>query len=71
MTTVAKPGGKCKGMPGGVFDRETVDAKVALIQALIPLGLQAVHEALDAEVTALAGDRYQREGRLPGARRRA
>jgi len=66
MTTVAKPGGKCKGIPGGVFDRETVDAKVTLIQALIPLALQAVHEALDAEVTALAGARYEREGRLPG-----
>jgi hypothetical protein len=48
MTTVAKPGGKCKGILGGVFDRETVDAKVTLIQALIPLALQAVHEALDA-----------------------
>ena len=63
MTTVAKPGGKCKGIPGGVADCETVDAKVTLIQALIPLALQAVREALEAEVTALAGARYQREGR--------
>ncbi len=39
MTTVAKPGGKCKGIPGGVFDRETVEAKVTLIQALIPVML--------------------------------
>lgn len=33
---------------------------VALIQALIPLGLRAVGEALEAEVTALAGPRYDR-----------
>jgi transposase-like protein len=45
---------------------EAVDAKVALIQALIPLGLQAVQETLEAEVTALAGARYQRAGRQPG-----
>jgi putative transposase len=31
---------------------------VALIQALIPLGLRAVEEALQQEVTALAGPRY-------------
>jgi len=39
---------------------------VALIQALIPLGLQAVAEALEAEVTALAGERYSRTGGQPG-----
>jgi len=43
-----------------------VDSTVALIQALIPLGLQAVAEALDAEVTALAGERYRRTGGQPG-----
>src|ERR1022692_4702014 len=37
---------------------EEIDSTVALIQALIPLGLQAVGEALDAEVTTLAGTRY-------------
>lgn len=31
---------------------------IAMIQALIPLGLRAIHEALQAEVTALAGERY-------------
>ncbi len=41
-------------------------ATVALIQALIPLGLRAVDEALQAEVTALAGCRYRRTGRRPG-----
>jgi putative transposase len=34
---------------------------LAMIQALIPLGLQAVEEALQAEVTALAGRRYARQ----------
>jgi putative transposase len=43
-----------------------VDSTVALIQALIPLGLQAVAEALDTEVTALAGARYSRTGGQPG-----
>jgi transposase-like protein len=33
---------------------------IAMIQALIPLGLRAVEEALQAEVTALAGERYNR-----------
>ena len=45
---------------------ESVDAKVALIQALIPLGLQAAGEALRAEVTRLAGERHSRTGGQPG-----
>ena len=36
------------------------------IQALIPVGLMAVSGALEAEVTALAGERYRREGGQPG-----
>jgi hypothetical protein len=43
-----------------------IDRTVALIQALIPLGLQAVGEALDADVTALAGIRSCRTGGRPG-----
>jgi hypothetical protein len=46
---------------------EELDAKIALIQALIPLGLQAVAETLTAEVTALTGEWYQRSRSLPGA----
>jgi transposase-like protein len=38
----------------------TTPAALAMIQALIPLGLRAVEEALVAEVTALAGPRYAR-----------
>ena len=34
-----------------------LDAKVELIRSLVPLGLVHVEELLDAEVTALAGDR--------------
>ena len=45
---------------------EEIETKVALIQALIPLGLQAVAEALEAEVVVLAGTRYRRTGRPAG-----
>ena len=45
---------------------EESETTVALIQALIPLGLQAVGEALDADVTALAGTRYGRTGGQAG-----
>ncbi|MEK7223750.1 MAG: transposase [Pseudomonadota bacterium] len=44
---------------------EEIDSTVALIQALIPLGLQAVGEALDAAVAAVAGTRYCRTGGCP------
>ncbi|MGH7405356.1 MAG: IS256 family transposase [Candidatus Methylomirabilales bacterium] len=45
---------------------ERVDTTVALIQALIPLGLQAAGDALAAEVTRLAGPRHSRTGGSPG-----
>jgi putative transposase len=44
----------------------SLDVKVALIQALIPIGLQAVRDLLEAEVRDLAGARHQRTGRQPG-----
>ncbi len=40
-------------------EAETIDSKVALIQALIPLDLQAVAEALEEEVTVLSGATVQ------------
>jgi transposase-like protein len=40
-------------------------ASVAMIQALIPLGLKAVEEALLDEVQALAGPRYSRSDEQP------
>ena len=39
---------------------EEIEMKVALIQAFIPLGMQAVGETLEAEVTALASTWYCR-----------
>ena len=43
----------------------TTPVTLAMIQALIPLGLRAVEEALLAEVTALAGPRYARTDERP------
>jgi len=51
---------------GERLDVESLDVKVALIQALIPVGLQAVQELLEEEVVRLAGERHQRIGRQPG-----
>jgi len=42
-----------------------LDTRIALIQTLIPLGLQAVAEALQQEVSALAGPRYARDDGRP------
>lgn len=44
----------------------SLNSRVELIQALIPLGLEAVGDVLHQEVTALAGARYQRSGGQPG-----
>jgi len=43
-----------------------LDTRIALIQALIPVALEKVHMELQADVERLAGERYVREGRLPG-----
>ncbi len=43
----------------------TTPVTLSMIQALIPLGLKAVEEALVAEVTALAGPRYARQDARP------
>ena len=40
-----------------------------LIRSLVPLGLMHVEELLDAEVTALAGERYARQDASVGGRR--
>ena len=50
-------------------EMSTLDTRIALIQALIPLGLDAVAEELQNEVTRLAGQRYTRkEGQNPNRR---
>lgn len=48
------------------LEAQAIDAKVALIQELIPLGLVYVEESLQQEVEALAGPRYARAGGQPG-----
>ena len=45
------------------------DAKGALIRSLVPLGLMHVEEWLDAEVTALTGERDARKAASVGGRR--
>lgn len=70
MSTVLRIGGK--GQVTFVGKRqagelaEGVGTRVAVIQALIPLGLAAVADVLQQEVEALAGARYAREGGRPG-----
>jgi hypothetical protein len=44
----------------GALDHQSLT--LALVQALIPLGLRAVEEALQHEVAQLAGARYARDG---------
>ena len=41
---------------------DDLEARIEVIQLLIPLGLQAVSEELQRSVEALAGPRYQRKG---------
>lgn len=45
---------------------EEMDSRVELIQALIPIGLDAVSDLLRQEVRMLAGGWYQRDRSLPG-----
>jgi transposase-like protein len=47
----------------GAVEKDAVP--VAMIQALIPLGLRAVNDALQQEVTRLAGRRYARDDGQP------
>ncbi len=47
--------------PGAIETAGATAVSVAMIQALIPLGLRAVEETLQAEVAALAGPPYARE----------
>ncbi len=43
-----------------------INARIELIQTLIPIGLMAVAEQLEEEVVSLAGEKYSREGDLMG-----
>jgi transposase-like protein len=66
MRSIVRIGGKGKRADGAAAGLSGLDARVELIQALIPLGLEAVQELLQQEVAALAGGRYQRGGGVPG-----
>jgi transposase-like protein len=70
MRSIVRIGGSGKrtgaGVGGGEAELNALDARVELIQALIPLGLEAVKELLQQEVTALAGARYRRGAGVPG-----
>ena len=57
--------GKVKEV-GPVAVPTDVDSRVALIKALIPLRLEAVAEALEAEVIGLGGEQYSRTGGSQG-----
>ena len=48
---------------------DDLETRVNLIQALIPLGLEAVGEVLAREVEELAGALYSRRGEQPGLHR--
>jgi len=67
MRTIVRIADKCKGglkgpasLPEARAERLALDSRVELIQALIPLGLEAVNDLLQQEVTALVGERYSR-----------
>ena len=51
------------------FAAMELDAKVELIVALVPLGLEAAKQLLDDEVAQLVGPRYSRDGGQPGLAR--
>jgi putative transposase len=70
MSTVLRVGGKSQVQfvsrrQAGSLAKD-LGTEVALIQALIPLGLEAVHDVLRREVEELAGARYARDGGRPG-----
>ena len=64
MSTVLRIGTKDKS-PTALPEDAVLDTRVALIQALIPLGLQAVEDLLQQEVQGLAGPRYARADGAP------
>ncbi len=67
MVRVGSKGKRGEASAAGVVGQVgELDSRVELIRALIPLGLEAVNELLQQEVTALAGPRYQRHGGVPG-----
>lgn len=68
MKRVIRIGSKRKCKPTEQEKAATADlnTRVALIQELIPIGLEAVSEELQREVARLAGVKHSREGGVPG-----
>jgi transposase-like protein len=64
MSTVLRRGIQRKDQTV-VAEREDLDTRIAVIEALIPLGLQAVGDVLQQEVQRLAGPRYVRDDGAP------
>ena len=71
-----RPAAQAEGGRGGSpqGERLEIDARAELIQALIPIGLEAVNDLLQQEVVSLVGARYSRGqgdyarwGRQPGS----
>ena len=72
MGRVRTPAAKHQLLPSPVATDGALDHQsltLALIQALIPLGLRSVELALQHEVAQLAGARYARDGGEPGLSR--
>lgn len=46
-----------------------INTRIEMIQALIPIGLMAVYDQLKEELKQLTGERYSRQGGLPGHHR--
>jgi putative transposase len=53
--------GKAEVVTRGELETLELDARIELIQALIPLGLAEIHRTLEEEVGELAGRRYGRD----------
>lgn len=68
MRSVVRVGrkGKGGGAEAAAVEAMGLDTRVGLIQALIPIGLEAVRDLLQQEVCQLAGARYSRTGGVPG-----
>ena len=70
LKSIVRMGGAGKrrrpALVGAEAELNVLDSRVELIQALIPLGLEAVSELLQQEVAALAGPRFQRSGGVAG-----
>ena len=61
--------GEVEVMEREEYQELEVDTKIEMIRSLVPLGLMHVHELLDDEVRALAGERYARKLGLEQGRR--